>query len=353
MRSKLPQCLALSGILILAIAVSSFACSCDSNPNPPCRAYANTEVVFTGTVLESDPFDPEYRESSRKAVLRIDSRIKGELAGTRVTVASSSRCGPFFEKGASYLVYSWKDGDRLETGMCSRTTLLKDATEDLEYFGRLSSVEDGIRIFGHVKKFALGYGDDENYGRAVPLANMVVRLRGAKSRTLLTGKQGEFEVKNFPEGQYLLELKLPKSLRMSPNTQTQMLEILDVKNRSCAEATFYVRFQGEISGKVLDRRGKGAAGLNVQLVSADYRFEGPNDTGPMLEWAISRSDGSYTLEGIPPGRYRLGIEIAGAFDSFGKDGQIFYPNTKNPNEAKIIVVTEKRKLRNMNLLSPK
>ncbi len=88
------------------------------------------------------------------------------------------------------------------------------------------------------------------------------------------------------------------------------------------------------------------------LYSSVGHDKGVNDTGPLLEWTVSRNDGSYVLGGIPPGRYRLGIGIGGAFDAFGKNGQVFYPNTRDPEKAKIITIAERRPLR-LNLHPPK
>lgn len=342
------------GVILLVFAANVWACQCDGTPNPPCRAYGDTPVIFTGIVLESDPFDPQFQNPSRKAKLKVEKTIKG-IDVKEITIFSDPRCGPFFEEGKQYLVYAYGPLAHLETNMCTRTRLLKDTTEDFEYFEKLPTLKDGGLIFGTVKKYANGYGNDEDFGLTKPVPNIVVRIRGDKHRTYLsrTDRNGSFKISNVPAGRYLVDAILPKNLNFSANTGSRPLDFFELKDKGCAEIKYYVDFEGEISGKILDANGKGVAGLDVQLVSADYKYEGQNDTGPLLGWTLSRNDGSYRLDGIPPGRYRLGIGIGGAFDSFGKNGQIFYPNTTDPQKATIVTLVESKKLRNVNMPVPK
>jgi hypothetical protein len=345
-------------VFILIATSKSVACSCNDAPNPPCRSYSETPLIFSGEVTDFVPIEKNPTGfENRKAVFKVQNVFKGEVSKEIIiyTGDGGSDCGFPFQVGKKYLVYAYGENDVFVTSYCTRTNYLADAGEDLSFFETVPTLKKGSTIFGSVKKYALQWGNagGEDFGLTKPLPNMIVRLRGPKSTVLKTGKNGEFKVSGFPAGQYVIELRLPKHLEMSPNTSTQQLDILEVQDKSCVGAKFYVEFEGKISGKVLDANGGGVAGYDVQLVSADYKYEGENDTAPLLEWTVSRSDGSYKFDGIPPGRYRLGIGIGGAFDSFGKKGQVFYPNTKDPQKASTITITEGKPLRNVNLRPPR
>lgn len=49
-------------------------------------------------------------------------------------------CGFAFQVGADYVVYAYRNSEgRLETGICSRTRLLSQAAEDVEYIRSMAN----------------------------------------------------------------------------------------------------------------------------------------------------------------------------------------------------------------------
>jgi hypothetical protein len=50
---------------------------------------------------------------------------------TVITKASTNACGYKFEKGSDYLVYTTKSGNNVNVDLCSRTSLLDNASYDL------------------------------------------------------------------------------------------------------------------------------------------------------------------------------------------------------------------------------
>ncbi|HMS38856.1 MAG TPA: hypothetical protein PKE69_01425 [Pyrinomonadaceae bacterium] len=343
-------------IFILIGFQQIFACSCMQTPNPPCRSYGNTPVIFDGIVTEFAPIENNQNGSqNRRAKFKIENIYKGNLKKEVeiFTGDGGSDCGFPFTVGERYLVYAYGDETYLSTSYCSRTELLEKAKEDLDYFAQLPSLKNEVTIYGSVKKYAFGYGDDEDFGLTKPLFNIPIRIKGQKSSVVRTDRQGNFKVSGFPAGTYSVELLLPKRLKVSIHSRTGEVDYLKIPNKGCAEVKYYIDFEGKISGRVLDENGKGVESIDVQLVSADYKFEGKNDTATMLEWDVSDENGNYSFDGIPPGRYFLGIGIGGAFDVFGEYGQIFYPNATKPENATVINITENKELINYNLLLPK
>ncbi len=131
--------LVLFGILV-ACGTVAYACSC-APPPPPKESLEAASAVFSGKVLKIE----DAGEFERAVTLEVKSIWKGVAAKT-VTIRTASDgaiCGYSFVKGKSYLVYAREikqgEGDEAEklltTNICSRTTPLEAAEEDLKALG--------------------------------------------------------------------------------------------------------------------------------------------------------------------------------------------------------------------------
>jgi hypothetical protein len=78
--------------------------------------------------------------------------------------------------------------------------------------------------------------------------------------------------------------------------------------RSCQEMIVRIRHDGRISGRVVDARGSGVASLRVHVEPLVVR----KDDRPDLV-ALTRSDGTYEVTRVPPGRFR--VTISGSTDA--------------------------------------
>lgn len=108
-----------------------FACSC-SEPRSPSEAFQESTAVFTGKVINvrSDDY-------SRTVQFDVDRAWKGvsQRTSTLATAGSDASCGYDFKEGTSYVVYAHGSKESLEASLCSRTTPVADAYEDLAYLG--------------------------------------------------------------------------------------------------------------------------------------------------------------------------------------------------------------------------
>lgn len=346
---------AVSFLLTLIFTVDFIACSCNRTPDPPCRSYWETPVIFEGVVTEFVPVeDNSNGYENRRAKLIVKKAYKGinENEVFIFTGDGGSDCGFPFKKDESYLIYGYGENGYLTTNYCTRTRSIKYAKEDLDYLSNLNLMKDGALIYGNVKKYAFGYGDDENFGLVKPISGIRIKIEGTKEYNVKTDKDGKFQIQNVPEGNYLIQALLPKNLKFSVHTPEQMY-FTQIKNKGCAEANFYVDFEGEIKGKVLDEKGNPVKGITAQLVSADYKFESKDDMAGLLNWTLTKDDGSFRFTGLPSGRYFIGIGIGGAHDVFSKEGRVFYPNTDDPAKATKIQIIEGVKLPEFILPLPK
>jgi hypothetical protein len=134
------QLIALTWILFGGSLSLALACSCLPAPSPK-EAFAKADAVFSGTVESIQQH--ETRERLMNVTLRVLRSWKGTNAETLVvhTPSDEAMCGYSFSKREQYLVYARLSGGSatnraaLATGLCSRTSRLVNATEDLRFLG--------------------------------------------------------------------------------------------------------------------------------------------------------------------------------------------------------------------------
>jgi hypothetical protein len=129
---------------ILLCLVGSFsvtmACTCMHLRGYPARTFTASSAVFSGKVLEiteaeSSPPATGLKELAVKFRVEKSWKLIRKDEVMVFTVNTSNLCGFPFRVGESYLVYA-RGGNKLSTDICTRTTLLMGAKEDLEYLKR-------------------------------------------------------------------------------------------------------------------------------------------------------------------------------------------------------------------------
>jgi hypothetical protein len=142
---------------LLFLAPDVWACSC-VQPMTPQVEFAETDTVFSGEVTDIVDkqtyaggilftirswlgLHPEFDEKyyGNRVTFRVMRSWKG-VTSTVVTLSTAyggGDCGYAFTPGAEYVVYASGETDSLSTSICSRTSLLSRATEDMTYLARL------------------------------------------------------------------------------------------------------------------------------------------------------------------------------------------------------------------------
>src|SRR5688572_12494594 len=128
----------MASIFVLIAAASSFACTCAPSQSAT-EELKRAAAVFAGRVLEVKRHKrPANLFADVEVIFVVDRDWKG-VEGTTVSVFTgswSASCGYGFKAGRTYLVYAYENTERrLVTGICSRTTRLKNAREDLKQIG--------------------------------------------------------------------------------------------------------------------------------------------------------------------------------------------------------------------------
>lgn len=138
-------CMTLIFMAVLIVRPSvTYACSCVM-PEEPLKALESSTAVFVGKVVDVKEPKGLILSSADPVKVTFDvATIWKGVEGNKVTLTTaldSASCGFEFVEGESYIVYarSSDDGDggsgKLVASLCSRTTQLASAVEDLKELG--------------------------------------------------------------------------------------------------------------------------------------------------------------------------------------------------------------------------
>lgn len=138
----------LAATMVLVVDVGpALACSC-APPPPPSEALDEADAVFAGAVVDTRLEGREV-DGERVASIEVVKVYAGDV--TEVvevsTEATGAMCGYGFEVGTDELIYaSQEDDGTYRTHLCSRTTSLERAAEDLEALGEGTAPREGEQI---------------------------------------------------------------------------------------------------------------------------------------------------------------------------------------------------------------
>ncbi len=350
--------LTLSSLFVMLGAASrAEACSC-AGPGALCEAFGGAAAVFVGTVTDitrrprKTPAPGDEPDWAPRTVRFSVSEAFSGVEGAQVEVSTGlggGDCGYNFVKGSTYLVYAYgRTGGGLGTGICTRTTLAFGAEEDLEYLRGLSRQPRGVTLSGRVERAgveAAGSGTRTS----IPLGGLRVSAAGADgvvAAETMTDAQGRYRLTGLSPGTYKLSLRLPDEL-----TTYQPAREVRVADRGCASEDFLVTDNGRIAGRVLDAEGKPAARLSVAVVDA----EGKNPEFKYGRHAQTDEQGRYRFEGLPPGRYLLGVHLAGfpqPDDPTNAYARTYYPGVARAEEAEALELKAGEELKGRDLRLP-
>ena len=119
-----------------------FACSCVPSPENITieqqvkKEYDQSSNVFVGEVTEVIAKPDDFFVTVKFKIERTwsDKEFQKELAIT--TGKDDGSCGYAFEKGKKYLVYAFKDNNKLSTNICTRTSVAKQ-NKDIAFLNRI------------------------------------------------------------------------------------------------------------------------------------------------------------------------------------------------------------------------
>jgi hypothetical protein len=255
-------------------------------------AYTDTEIIFLGTVMESE---------NGLARMRIDTAYKGILEKTAVLWDSGMCDGPSLHVCEQYLIYTHEDGSGyLPTRGCTRSRHVRDAKEDLAFLDGLSKAARTSTVFGTV---SVRSGGIQTEGKPTPGA--VVEIHGeGKNRRSITDRRGRYVFSGLAPGAYSVKASLP-GFRQSESESKDPVEVIA---RGCGVQDVVLRknWTGSVSGRVIRADGaSGPAGINVDLIRVD------GEKSELLTGFTVQTDdhGNYSFHGISPGYYKIVLNL--------------------------------------------
>ncbi len=308
--------------LLIVLCLKALACDC-MPPPAACEAVGQSQFVFLGTVTELGVPSNGFKV----ARMHLDRAYKGKLKDT-VELFDDGMCdGPALQLGHQYLMYTSGDPNRaLPARGCTRSRRVEDANDDLHFLSQYSSGKVKTHISGTVR-FRPDEPDDSRLGDAgrTPLKDVhVILSREGKDFRATTDALGHYFFAELAPGEYEIDAELSGyHLDWAPDNIT-------LHASGCAEADVLMKVDRRVQGVVRDHKGSPVAGVLVEMAPTNAALK--SWERPVL-LDVSDEDGRYTINGIPPGEYSLGVNIVSTPTRKYPFRRTWYPGTTDKDQA--------------------
>jgi len=349
------------------------------DPSPPCQAFWQAEVVFTGVVTQSS-YSATYQGKlnrgtdgedlwnfrDRIAHFSVESIFRGklgpqvdviaqEILATPITLPdgrpgmrtmSDYDCNYTFKEGQRYIVYAHfrKTNDGTLWVGFNRTRPLAQAEDDLAFIRALDHAEPGGLIYGQAKQTKRDLADGGNTKSVGPVAlvKVVAEAEGRHYETY-TDSEGRYHLKGVDPGEYSVQALFPSELSTYPPQKVR------VSDHGCAQRDFHTEADDRISGKVFNAQGQIVPKMQLDLTLADHD---ENDPNPQAFYAYANDQGYYEFKSIPPGKYLLGIRLTAIREPGFAYPRTFYPGVSNSRDAKVFNLGLGEKMSDVDFVLP-
>lgn len=166
-----------------------------------------------------------------------------------------------------------------------------------------------------------------------------------------TDGEGRYQIANLPPGRFVVTAGSKVFVPASQQPNEPKLITLDA-GESRDNLDFALVRGGVITGQITDAEGRPAIAHQVRVtlivIGPDGQQQSRNFPG---NWGERMTDdrGIYRIYGLPPGTYLLGVGGEDNFFSTAKYPPIFYPDTSDPKQAKLIPVKAGEEITGINL----
>lgn len=365
--------LAFAFLWLLCSVEHAAACTCVNSPSP-CDSLQTTPVVFVGLVRSIEEESVEINRFGQTVKVRtgltahfiVEEALKGigNAEADVVTGGGGGDCGYNFKAGERYLVYAYKNeqealgssmsrtvvggggspqkADALSTNICSRTQPLSRAQDDVELLRALVKGNPQTRLFGSIHEYVSRLGDFERDAQYKPKAGLTVKAEGpAGFHEAVTDSDGRYRLEGLKPGKYKVKLTLPPTFGMRYSFHQSVFDVEVTQGCWAADVDFTVMVDGHIRGRIFDAQGK-PVGEQVQVTIVPYESAGAGAVESRHEYTDKQ--GRYDFDGVPPGRYLLGINIADVPNKVTPYSKLYHPSGNTPTRANVITVGEGQKL---------
>lgn len=339
--------------LLLLLAVAStpvWACSCGERPSAK-EAWLESPLVFVGRIEGTDPNITREQDIApeQAAWVRVTEPFKGVKQDQVFELHTRGGCSGSFLQGSELLLYLFPD-EKPGVWMaraCHRSRVSSEAADDLTFLRELPGSARGNRVSGAVQLWEDDPVDRSRQARG--LTGVRVRaIGGSNSYETFTGAGGSYEFRNLEPGTYTIQAEYPRETTLrfaiaygknSPersaarNGDTK----LTVTEESSNGFEFYLAPpDSRITGRVLDPGGRPMKGVCIDVEPA---------LGTPAVRTLSgctEADGSYLLNRLSPGTYRIVANRHGEMSASAPFGRLYYPGTSDIDKAGTVTVAAGR-----------
>lgn len=325
-------------LLLLLFSLAAHACSCVTS-STYCGALKLSGTYFVGKALRLREVeravegDSQFKLHRRIYTFAVTEALAGKAAaGQEIEIETGvggGDCGYTFELGESYFVDAYATEGRLETGICSRTSLAWRAELLIT---ELRAAKNGgalPSLAGFVTKL-----DPEFRNPEKPVAGVTVTATSAKGRqfSATTDAKGIYRFPRLARATYTLEFTGPSGLFTPSWAKPQPLAVPGGQGGNAVCHADFVAFSGgSITANVVDRSGKPVAGI---LTASLWEKEDASSPGHIGEDA-NDTGAAYVLGPLSPQKYRLVFHRKDAYDP-----AFYFPGTIDQGKGEAVTVEE-------------
>lgn len=325
----------LAAAVMLLIPAAAFPCSCVPSRSP-CSMIGTAEVVFVGTVTAVEGGGGRDGSGTVRFRFEIDKAIQNTDVKTAdvLTPGDTAACGFPFQMGRKYLVYASGRGGVYSVSLCSRTGPLEERRDDLELLREAAEGTLRPRLFGTIYPMQLLVdGSFARYRALRGFADIPVLVAdGGRVREARTDANGRFSIRDISPGRHIIQPQLPS--RYTPLFERQAGATVDSCMGEVAMAVTTTPLRGTVhpaNGEALVRQ------VMLRLAQVDSNGRVAADRSTL---AFTEAGGAWKVQGLPAGRYVLGVS---AFDPPSPDTPYpttWHPNAARPDAARVFDVTD-------------
>ena len=146
-----------------------------------------------------------------------------------------------------------------------------------------------------------------------------------------TDEGGEFELTGLPLGKYEISPEAPVGYQ----SVSRAVELRDP--RGCGRTDLFIKYDGRVTGRVVDSSGRPVPGLPLDLVVPANMNKRGGGSNRIQAW--STANGAFELHLVPPGEYLLGTYPIDGVDGRLTFPRAFYPGVIEPGAADTVIVS--------------
>lgn len=267
--------------------------ACDYSVPPPTELVKNAAMVFVGRVLSTGESTP--RRIGEPVRFSVVEAFQGVTKGATVLAsAGGGGCAGSFRVAESYLVFLQRTraGELPSASLPSGTVTIREAPAVLRWLRNRTRPAWNIQLLGvvwDIDSAASGYRRNP-----LPGVEMIVSGNG-RTASATTDRDGIYQMGGLLPGEYEISASSPgRDIR--PNRMKV--------DRCCVFADIGAFVDGHVGGAVRDAAGGSLDGIRVEIAAVWPQGE----VLPFRD-AITTGGGCFLFHGIPPGQYRVGVNV--------------------------------------------